>query len=80
MSADICHRYGHKIGGGYYQQEGGEYFNVELGAIDGIDRVHCRLFTECKRCGEKFQVGKMHLPLVDDYTAEKLKKSKRDKQ
>lgn len=76
LSSDLCHRHGHKIGGGYYNNEGGEYFNVQLGAIDGIDRVHCQLYTECKRCGEKFQVGKMHLPLLDDYTAEKLKKSR----
>lgn len=76
MSAGLCRRHGHKIGGGYYKKEGGEYFNIHVGAIDGIDRVHCQLYTECERCGEIFQVGQTHLPLVDDWIAEKLKKSR----
>ena len=79
MSSDLCKLHGHKIGGGYYEREGGQYFNVQVGGIDGIDRVHCQLYTECERCGEKFQVGQIHLPLVDDWIADKLKKPKKSK-
>lgn len=74
----LCRWFGHKIGGGYYKREGGEYFNVKVGPIDGIDRVHCHLYTECERCGEQYQVGMIHLPTVDDWIANRLKRSYRE--
>lgn len=75
----LCRWFGHKIGGGYYKQEGGEYFDIKDGEIDGIDRVHCRLYTTCERCGIQYQVGRCHLPIVEDYVADLIKKSRLEK-
>lgn len=72
----LCKLFGHKVDTGYGAYEGSKYLNVRGGAVDGIDRVHCSLHTECERCGTSFQVGMIHLPIVEDWVADLLKKSR----
>lgn len=74
----ICKLLGHKIRPGHYGY-GERYLDVTVGPVDGIDRVHADLHTECERCGTRFKVGKIHLPIVDDCIAELLKKSNVEK-
>lgn len=51
-----CDLFGHLSAPSLYVRLGS--FHV----IDGIDREHRSLVTECVRCGETFQLGIMHLP------------------
>lgn len=76
----LCSLFGHKIGGGYTKRFGDEYFRVTVQSTDGIGRVHCALHTRCERCEKIFRVGRIHLPLVDDATAELLKKSNAERE
>lgn len=74
----LCRWFGHKIGGGYYRREGGEYFDIRTGAIDGINRIHCDLYTTCERCNIRYQVGRCHLPYLTEYESSLVTKE-RDK-
>lgn len=57
----LCKLFGHKPGMGYYKRDGDGYLTVTGGPIDGLGTEHARVFSECARCGESFQVGKLHL-------------------
>lgn len=70
----LCKLAGHKVGSGYKDSAGEKYLSVRVFAIDGINRVHCGIRTECARCGETFKVGNIHLPTLDDWIADLLKK------
>jgi hypothetical protein len=60
----LCSLFGHVPGYGYGNTPGSGYFEVRLGPIDGILRVHAYLFTQCERCGQKYQVGCIHVPHI----------------
>jgi hypothetical protein len=72
----FCTLLGHKIPKGYYSY-GEKYLDVQVFAIDGIDRIHARLTTECERCETKFDVGNIHLPLLSQYEANMLVRKER---
>jgi len=59
----LCNIFGHRP---YhtvnYRNPGSEYGVLSLGPVDGIDRMHCTVKTECARCGKMFEVVKIHLP------------------
>jgi len=38
------------------------YFRIKEKIIDGIGREHAYLEATCRRCGEKYIVGAVHLP------------------
>ena len=67
----LCDLLGHKIPKGYHGY-GEKYLNVRVFAVDGIDRIHARLTTECERCETKFDVGNIHLPMLEQYDANML--------
>ena len=67
----LCDLLGHKIPKGYHGY-GEKYLDVRVFAVDGIDRIHANLSTECERCGTKFNVGNIHLPMLDQSDANKL--------
>lgn len=67
----FCKLLGHKIQPGYYGY-GEKYLHVKVYAVDGIDRIHANLSTECERCGTMFQVGKIHLPQLTQHEANLL--------
>ena len=69
--AFLCKLLGHKIPPGYHGY-GKKYLNVRVGPVDGIDRIHADLTTECERCNTEFQVGKIHLPMLTQYEANML--------
>lgn len=60
IASFLCAVFGHRTSGDEF--DGGEYMKVERRAIDGIGRHHAQITTDCKRCGEKFRVGMVHLP------------------
>lgn len=60
----FCKLLGHKVPPGH-QGYGAKYLHVSPMAIDGINREHAGLYTDCERCGEEFRVGMVHLPERD---------------
>lgn len=40
---------------------GGDYLSLEHPYRDNIGRVHLYVFGSCPRCGERYQVGMVHL-------------------
>jgi len=66
-----CRLFGHKIPAGYYGY-GANYFRVNVFAIDGIERIHAKLTTECERCETVFTVGNIHLPMLLQHEANML--------
>lgn len=56
-----CHFFGHTPGRGYYKIEGDGYLEIKRGAVDGIDREHAALYSECACCGKRFKVGNLHI-------------------
>lgn len=63
MKNIICQLFGHMPNRGYYRTEGGGYFDLKIGNTDGIGCVHGWLYCHCERCGEYYNVGKLHVPL-----------------
>jgi len=61
MDRLLCKIFGHRTSGDEYL--GQEYLTVHPENIDGIGRWHATIETECKRCGQIFRVGKIHIPL-----------------
>lgn len=59
----LCRLFGHRPAFGYGNAEGDGYFDVKIGITDGSGRVHAKLQCNCERCGIKYQVGKIHVPL-----------------
>lgn len=58
----LCKWFGHRPAIGLSKMEGEGYFEVRLLCTDGINRTHASLHCECERCGENYQVGKIHIP------------------
>ncbi len=59
----FCKWFGHKPWSqAPYRNAGAEYLH-DAGAstVDGIGRPHVWLKAECSRCGQTFQIGKVHL-------------------
>ena len=67
----FCKLLGHKIPAGYHGY-GEKYLDVRVFAVDGIDRIHARLSVECERRGTEFDVGNIHLPMLEQYEANML--------
>ena len=57
-----CSLFGHLPAFGYGHQEGAGYFEVVAAGVDGINRHHADLYCNCERCGERYRVGKIHIP------------------
>ena len=57
-----CYFFGHMPKHGYYGNND-QYFRAEGGHIDGIGREHWDLYGECRWCGVRYRVGKVHGPL-----------------
>jgi hypothetical protein len=57
----LCNWFGHVPRYGYGDDSGSGYFEMKPGAIDGIGRLHAELWTTCKRCGQRYRVGKVHI-------------------
>ena len=58
----FCALFGHSPALGYGNVEGQGYFRVGTPFSDGINRHHARLHCDCARCGERYQVGMIHIP------------------
>lgn len=62
----LCKLFGHRPGEGYYKDDEdgncSSYFTIKMTQTDGIGRVHAYLHTTCRRCGQDYQVGMLHLP------------------
>lgn len=56
-----CELFGHEPGKGYTSREGAGYLALKRGPVDGIQREHAELFSECARCGTRFRVGHLHV-------------------
>ena len=54
----VCKVFGHRPDGWYLDWQ-------SWSAIDGIGREHRGLDATCRRCGERFHVGKVHMPAAD---------------
>jgi len=57
----ICRLFGHRTPYDDYRP-GFFYMKVRLNAVDGIGRQHASVYAECKRCGEEFFAGMIHVP------------------
>jgi hypothetical protein len=73
----LCKMFGHQIGTGYKNSIGEKYLSVGGGPVDGIGRVHASIHTDCARCGELFKLGNIHLPILDDWVADLLKRDRK---
>jgi len=62
----LCKLFGHRPEPGYYGDgidgDCNRYFEVEEYITDGIGRRHAKLYTVCRRCQKRYQVGMIHLP------------------
>ena len=58
----ICKMFGHQPAFGWYRKPGGGYFDIKYDSTDGLGIVHATLHCNCERCGEKYQVGMVHVP------------------
>lgn len=66
----ICKLLGHKPPqsfGPHSGMGGGNYLELSHPKRDGIGRVHLYVYGNCPRCGERFQVGMMHLHQAEPY-------------
>jgi hypothetical protein len=57
----ICRMFGHRPERGYTRSDTG-YFRISGIAIDGMGVRHATLTSECRRCGVRYMIGKVHLP------------------
>lgn len=60
----LCKLLGHKPPqpfGKYSGMGGGDYLTPAHPRRDHVGRVHLRVYGNCPRCGERYQVGAMHL-------------------
>ena len=62
----FCKLFGHKPEYGYGAVAGTGYFTVRNIVVDGTGRFHADLLCTCERCGLVYQVGKIHLPTMED--------------
>jgi len=58
----LCALFGHKPR--QHDYSGGEYMRVNVGATDGIGRVHATLYAKCARCEEEYRAGQIHVPKI----------------
>ena len=56
----LCCMFGHRSMDGIYG--GAQYHTVHGSDVDGIGRVHLRLYAKCPRCGKHFASGVIHQP------------------
>lgn len=61
VNAFRCLFFGHTPGTGYTKLEGEGYLTLRRGPVDGIDREHARLYSECACCKQVFKVGNLHV-------------------
>ena len=52
--------FGHKLGKGW--AGGKPYFRITNTYIDGTGKVHADLEDRCDRCGQRYIMGRTHLP------------------
>lgn len=62
----FCKIFNHKPPIFAHGNYGSEYGKLEEFAIDGIGRHHGRVIIECARCGEKFEIAKVHIPITKE--------------
>lgn len=56
-----CEFAGHVPSMGATGLEGDGYLNLRRGPVDGINREHAALFSQCARCDAAFKVGNLHV-------------------
>lgn len=65
----LCKWFGHKppvYGPKGWWSPGEEYGRLRNLITDGCGRVHAIVTGECARCGEKFDMARVHLPREED--------------
>ena len=60
----LCMMFGHIPDPGYGRIKGSGqgYFRLKLAEKDGMGVQHATLHTECARCGQVYQLGRIHVP------------------
>ena len=58
----ICKAFGHTTQGENPKSPGAEYMECIPYTRDGMGTEHAYIKANCQRCGEKFDVGKIHIP------------------
>lgn len=56
-----CQFFGHTPSIGYTKREGDGYLTLRRGPVDGIEREHASLYSECACCKQVFKVGNLHV-------------------
>lgn len=57
----ICKLFGHTTSGEKPKSVGAEYMGIAVNAIDIRTRT-ATIRANCRRCGERFTVGRVHMP------------------
>jgi hypothetical protein len=60
----LCKWFGHVPAYGYGDIPGYGYFEVSIGPMDGVGRIHANLYTHCERCGTRYRIGMIHVPHI----------------
>lgn len=61
MTTLLCKLFGHKMPTGY--GGGLPYLDKRQSVLDGMGTEHWYLYGDCSRCGETYDIAKVHGPL-----------------